>query len=306
MTMDEGRLTIDDGRLTIGSTDALPGRPLPMPPIVNWQSSIDNSSIVHRQSSVQHWTLITDPVGRPGWWHMALDLALLDEAARTGAGFVRLYRWAPWALSFGRHEPVLRRYDRARIERLGIDTVRRPTGGRAVWHARELTYSVSGPSAALGGLAQSYRTIHATLADAVRALGVPATLAPAARPLGVGSGACFASAAGGEVLTMSRKLVGSAQFRRGDAFLQHGSLLLEDDQRLVAQLALEEAPDGGEITLREAANRTISFTEAAAAIAAELGRWEGAWDEPAPELDLESLATRHAARFRDPAWTWRR
>ena len=252
------------------------------------------------------WTLITDPAGRPGWWHMALDLALLDEAARTGAGFVRLYRWAPWALSFGRHEPALRRYDRARIERLGLDTVRRPTGGRAVWHARELTYSVTGPSAAFGGLAESHRTIHAALADALQALGVPATLAPAARPLGAESGACFSSAVGGEVLARGRKLVGSAQVRRRDAFLQHGSLLLEDDQRLVAQLALGHVRGGGEITLREAANRAIPFAEAAAAIAAQLGRWEGAWDGPGPDLNLELLAARHAACFRDPAWTWRR
>jgi len=253
-----------------------------------------------------HWTLITDPAGHPGWWHMALDLALLDEAAHTGAGFVRLYRWSPWALSFGRHEPALQRFDRARIEGLGLDAVRRPTGGRAVWHARELTYAVAGPSAALGGLAQSYRAIHSTLADAVRSMGVPATLAPASRPLPVGSGACFASAAGGEVLAMGRKLVGSAQLRQGDAFLQHGSLLLEDDQRLIAQLTLGHAPSGGEITLREAANRTVSFTEAAAAIAAELGSWDGTWEAPGRDLDLELLAARHQARFRDPAWTWRR
>jgi lipoate-protein ligase A len=253
-----------------------------------------------------HWTLLTDPVPRPGWWQMALDLALLEESVRTGRGFVRFYRWSPWALSFGRHEPALRRYDRGRIEALGLDTVRRPTGGRAVWHARELTYMVSCPIAAFGGLAEGYRAIHALLAEGVRSLGVSVTIARPAQPQPVGAGACFASPVGGEVLALGRKLVGSAQLRQGDAFLQHGSLLLEDNQRLVADVTKGPAPSGEEITLHEAASRAVSFAEAATAIAAALGRWNGTWNEPGPELDLASLAARHEAHFRDSGWTWRR
>src|SRR5512134_3612466 len=84
------------------------------------------------------WTLIVDPAGRPGAENMALDQALLDQAERAGEGFLRLYRWEPFCLSFGRHEPALKRYDRAAVTRRGLDTVRRPTGGRAVWHAREV------------------------------------------------------------------------------------------------------------------------------------------------------------------------
>jgi lipoate-protein ligase A len=237
---------------------------------------------------------------------MALDLALLDEAGRSGTGYVRLYRWSPWALSFGRHEPALRRYDRSQIEALGLDTVRRPTGGRAVWHARELTYAVMAPVAVFGGLAAAYRLIHTTLADGLMALGVPVTIARAERAPDIGAGACFASPAGGEILAMGRKLVGSAQLQQRSAFLQHGSLLLEDDQQLVARLSQGPAPHGVEITLRQAADRTVRFAEAAAAIAAELGRWEGSWSAPGPDLDLGRLVARYEARFRDPAWTWRR
>jgi lipoate-protein ligase A len=306
MMMDEDRLTI--GEWTIDDRQSATGgirRGHPDGAPDDRIASRHGSCVTH-PSSVQDWILLSDDVPRPGWWHMALDLALLEETARVGVGFVRLYRWAPSALSFGRHEPALRRYDRARIEQRGLDAVRRPTGGRAVWHARELTYSVTAPCAAFGGLAESYRTIHATLAGAIRTLGVAAPRAPPARPLTVGSGACFASAAGGEVLAMGRKLVGSAQLRQGNTFLQQGSLLLEDDQQLVAQLTRGQAPCGGEITLREAADRTIAFAEAAAAIAAAMSRWDGQWDGPGPDLDLELLAARHAARFRDPAWTWRR
>ena len=96
---------------------------------------------------------------------MAIDQALLDLAAGEGRAFLRLYRWAPAALSFGRNEPALRRYDRAAIERLGLNPVRRPTGGRAVWHADELTYAVAAPAETPSGrFAEAYRRIHETLA----------------------------------------------------------------------------------------------------------------------------------------------
>ncbi|MBK9067978.1 MAG: hypothetical protein IPL76_14045 [Gemmatimonadetes bacterium] len=252
------------------------------------------------------WTLITDPAGHPGWWHMALDQALLDRAEQTGEGFVRCYRWAPWCLSFGRHEPALRRYDRARLDTAGIDVVRRPTGGRAVWHARELTYAVAAPLAVLGSLAASYHAIHEGLALALGRLGVAASLAPAGRPLDPGAGACFASPAGGEVLVGGRKLVGSAQLRQGRALLQHGSLLLEDDQATVAAFTRGTVPPGGETTLVAACGRPVAFGEVAAAVAAAFRAWPGQWTEVTGGPVLDAVAASHAARFRDPAWTWRR
>ena len=252
------------------------------------------------------WTLITDPAGHPGWWHMALDQALLDRAGRTGEGFVRCYRWAPWCLSFGRHEPALRRYDRTRLEAAGLDVVRRPTGGRAVWHARELTYSVAAPVAALGTLADAYRAIHQVLARAVGRLGVAATLAPTGRPVDPGAGACFASPAGGEVLSGGRKLAGSAQLRQGDALLQHGSLLLEDDQARVAEFTRGVVPPGGEITLAAARGGPVGFEEVAGTVAEEFQRWPGHWTGVTGGPALDAVAADHAVRFRDPAWTWRR
>lgn len=252
------------------------------------------------------WHLILDPAGHPGWRHMALDLALLDRAEQSGEGFVRCYRWDPWCLSFGRHEPAARRYDRARLEADGIATVRRPTGGRAVWHARELTYAVAAPLAAFGGLPAAYQAIHETLARAVGRLGVPATLAPAGRTAGVGTGACFASPVGGEVLAGGRKLVGSAQLRQGSALLQHGSLLLEDDQALVARYTRTAPPPGGEVTLAALLGAAPAFGAVAEAIASEARRWPGTWAELPAGGALEALAAEHAARFRDPAWTWAR
>src|SRR6266704_1185815 len=86
------------------------------------------------------WHLLIDPDGKPGAVNMALDQTLLEEADASGAAFLRLYRWNPPCLSFGRNEPALARYDRERIAARGLAVVRRPTGGRAVWHEHEVTY----------------------------------------------------------------------------------------------------------------------------------------------------------------------
>ena len=239
---------------------------------------------------------------------MAIDAAMLDRSASAGSAFLRLYRWEPYCLSFGRHEPATRRYDRARIREAGLDCVRRPTGGRAVWHARELTYAVAAPLAAFGGLRQAYGAVHGMLAAALRAIGARPTLAGAhPRAVGPGEGPCFASPVGGEVLIDGKKVVGSAQLRQGDAFLQHGSLLLEDDQSLVRSLA--GLPDEGsqDAPLSRLLGRRIEFEEAAAAIAqcADLVLGPMTRPEAVPAIILAG-AQGHAERFRSEAWTWQR
>ncbi len=252
-----------------------------------------------------HWNLLLTPAARPGWWQMALDQALLDEAERTGEGYLRCYQWGPWTLSFGRNEPALRRYDRAAIEGRGLAVVRRPTGGRAVWHAAECTYAVAAPVAVHGSLPAAYQAIHATIARAVERLGTRASLAPATRPLAVGAGACFAAPVGGEVLLGARKVAGSAQLQQGTALLQHGSILLEGDQRVVAEVTVGAAPAGSEVALSAVLGRRVGFAEMAEGLAHEAQAWGGTWRVSGAEV-AEELAARHAARFQDPAWTWRR
>jgi lipoyl(octanoyl) transferase len=254
------------------------------------------------------WTLVLDPAGRPGWQNMALDQALLDLADAEGRGFLRLYRWTPHCLSFGRNEPALRRYDREAIEHQGLDAVRRPTGGRAVWHADELTYSVAAPCTTFGTPAASYQRIHELLAAAVRTLGAPAWIATApARTAALDAGACFASPAGGEVMVGDRKVVGSAQLRQGTALLQHGSLLLGGSQAVVTALTRGQPPADQSATLGDLLARPVRFAEAADAVIRQTDAWGAAWDltgEVPP--DAAAAAERHGARFRSPDWTWRR
>lgn len=251
------------------------------------------------------WTLIPYTAPRPGWWQMALDQALLDEAERTGEGFLRCYRWAPACLSFGRNEPALRRYDRERIESLGLATVRRPTGGRAVWHADECTYAVAAPVDLFGSLAGSYTVLHGWIRDTLGRFGLHATLAASRRTPGLGSGACFSAAAGGEVVVGERKVAGSAQLQQGPAFLQHGSILLSGSQRLVGQVTRGEAAGSSEAPVSELLGRELRFAELAEALRAAAEGWPGEWQLASADR-TEELAARHAERFRDPAWTWRR
>jgi lipoate-protein ligase A len=240
---------------------------------------------------------------------MALDAALLAAAEHHGARTLRLYAWDPPTLSFGRNEPALRRYDGAAIAARGLAVVRRPTGGRAVWHHHEVTYAVAAPVSAFGSLRTSYREIHAMLADALTSLGAAVLLA-ADRPAdGVGAGACFASAAGGEVMALAGgKVVGSAQVRGEAAFLQHGSVLLAANQDVVAGVTVGEATAPSATGLEELIGATRAGWDA---VSAAIHRSASArWGVPAETGTLPS-DVRQAANglvpfYADAAWTWRR
>ena len=250
------------------------------------------------------YTLWVDPLPRPGWANMAIDQTLLERAA-LGERWLRLYRWEPACLSFGRHEPAARRYDRARIDALGFSVVRRPTGGRAVWHARELTYAVTAPAAALGPLRDAYLAIHSILRDAVRSLGAAAELAAPASGTPVDAGACFARAAGGEVVVGHRKVVGSAQLRQDAALLQHGSVLLGDDQRTVAAVTVGHAPSDGSAPLSSLLGRIVVWEEAADAVRrAAATHWGKPVALTAHPAEIIAHAAGHEERYRSSVWTW--
>jgi len=238
---------------------------------------------------------------------MAIDSVLLDRAEHRREGWLRLYSWAPHCLSFGRHEPAARRYDAARIAALGLDVVRRPTGGRAVWHAGELTYAVAAPIAWLGSLREAYVAIHEMLRRALATLGADATLAQTTRTPGVGAGACFAQPAGGEVMVGGRKVIGSAQLRQEEALLQHGSILLENDQSVVGTVSVGSAPPDLAAPLSTLLGRSIERGDVATAVAgAATSSWTGDWDTITEPSDVLDAATLHTDRFRSRAWTWAR
>jgi lipoate-protein ligase A len=250
------------------------------------------------------WRLWIDEMPRPGWTNMAIDHALLERAERQGESWLRLYQWAPHCLSFGRHEPAQLRYDAAQISARGIDTVRRPTGGRAVWHAEELTYSIATPYSPFGTLKAAYLEIHQMLAGAMQTLGVAVSLADWGRTPPLDSGPCFAQPVGGEIMLRGRKVVGSAQLRCGTALLQHGSVLLQDSQHVVRELMKEDRPPG---RLPHPVEPWAEARDVAdAIIAAASRRWEGEWEPGTDEAALLEEASIHYPQYSSAAWTWSR
>ena len=173
---------------------------------------------------------------------MALDDTLLAHARATGTTVVRVYGWTAPTLSFGRNQRAVGLYDPAALAGQEIAVVRRPTGGRAVLHWREVTYAVAAPLGALAPagapLKAAYARINGVLLAALGSLGVDAREAvPAGRsPLPDGA-PCFEVPTGGELVlgtsAGARKLVGSAQWQDEGALLQHGSILVDDDQTRV-------------------------------------------------------------------------
>jgi lipoyl(octanoyl) transferase len=238
---------------------------------------------------------------------MAIDVALLDRAELHGESWLRLYRWDPHCLSFGRHEPALRRYDVRRIHARGLDTVRRPTGGRAVWHARELTYAIAAPSSRFGSLQGAYREIHQTLADALGWLGAAASLAEPSRTVPLDAGACFSQPVGGEVMVQGKKVIGSAQLRSGAAFLQHGSIMLEDEQGVVAELTCDAPVHSSSGSLKAILGQALQCRDVAGHIArAAAERWSAAWEPVEDPEPLLHAAAPYFRQFQSPAWTWAR
>jgi len=198
------------------------------------------------------WRLLRDGA-RDGAENMARDEALLDSAERGSPPTLRLYAWTRPTLSLGAHQPGSDA-DLDACRRLGVDLVRRPTGGGAVLHDAELTYAVAAqvgqgpfPASVIG----VYERIAAALVAGLEGLGVSAE---SARTAGAGRSPadCFARPSSREILVGGRKLIGSAQVRRRGAFLQHGSILIAfDPLRLASVLPAGEADAGGGAMLHE-------------------------------------------------------
>lgn len=260
------------------------------------------------------WRLWIDEQPRPGWSNMAVDMALLDRAEHQDECWLRLYRWDPYCLSFGRHEPASLRYDTERIRDLGLDTVRRPTGGRAVWHGAELTYAVASPIVTFGSIPAAYHEIHQVLGRALGDLGLETALAPRTRLAGLDAGGCFTQPVGGEVLVSGRKVVGSAQLRRGSALLQHGSILLHDQQSFVSSLLRNSWPHETRCSITHTAFHLVdgggrpvpAATMAGAVARAAALHWTGAWEQITDPRSVLSAARAHASHFQSSSWTWAR
>lgn len=163
----------------------------------------------------------------PGAANMARDRELLAAYRQDSDPWLRLYRWSPPAVSLGYHQDS-QDFDTSALAARGYDLVRRPTGGRAILHAEELTYAVVGtsPSSLFGStLHSTYRSINAALLTFLAALGLQGEISRGESRAARHGLVCFHSAGQHEIKVKGRKLIGSAQRRIGRVFLQHGSIL---------------------------------------------------------------------------------
>jgi lipoate-protein ligase A len=176
------------------------------------------------------WRLILDDVVMDGAWNMALDRAIqLTHSIGESPPTLRLYRWKRPTVTLGRFQAA-DGIDRDLCASLGIDVVRRYTGGRGVLHDDELTYSVCvGTAEGIPrGTVASYRMLCAALVEAYRLLGVDAGLTRRERG-DSSSPACYLLTSLADVSLGAMKLSGSAQVWSGDTVLQHGSFVRARD-----------------------------------------------------------------------------
>jgi lipoyl(octanoyl) transferase len=239
------------------------------------------------------WRLILSAPAR-GSWNMAVDEAILEAAGRGLAPpTIRLYAWMPPCLSLGFRQP-LADLDFEALRNRGWDLVRRPTGGRSILHTDELTYSVCGPYSEprlAGSVLESYRRLSAALLHALHSLDIPAETHPElVKPQGEqdtslveesNGPVCFEVPSSYESTAQGKKLIGSAQSRKREGVLQHGSLPLSGDLTRITQVLIfpevGESQAGLEAARQQAASRLLER-----AITAEVCRGQSlTWDQAA-------------------------
>jgi lipoate-protein ligase A len=279
-----------------------------------------NASIMEEINPNQ-WRVIYSGSHR-GPQNMAVDEALLES---VGAGrslpTLRLYGWVPGCLSLGYAQP-LTDIDRLALEAQGWDLVRRPTGGKAILHADELTYAIVAPAnhpALRGGVLESYRRLSQGLIAGVQRLGLvvdppiggmPSAGAPK-NPI------CFEAPSAYEITSGGKKLLGSAQLRRKDGILQHGSLPLFGDLSRICLTLRYEDPQARRKARKQLLERAttveamlkqeIESTYAAQSLQSGFEDALGWTFIPGPltEAEITRANELEDERYADPAWTGR-
>ena len=254
---------------------------------------------------------------RDGAWNMALDEAI---ARAVGAGqvpaTVRFYGWGTPTVSLGCLQATPGLIARTVCHERGMGVVRRPTGGRAVLHDDELTYSVCVPLDGFwdrAGVAESFRLIGAGLVAGLRRIGIPATLGKKGDGFSTDARAeaCFQIRHMPAILVAGEKLIGSAQRRWDGVLLQHGSLLLGIDlemQQAVFPAWPRNDSNGGVTSLKALLSNVPPRSDMERAL---LDGWADILrvtpcpgDLTAAERDAAERLVRE--QYANPSWTWRR
>lgn len=256
--------------------------------------------------------------------NMAVDEAILyAHAAGKVPPTLRFYGWRPAAVSIGYFQSMEKEIDLEACRRLGVDWVRRPTGGRAVLHDIEVTYSaVVSLSILPGTVLETYRVLSQGLLEGMRILGVAAEMSTA-DPKEImkeheTTAACFDVPSWYELVAQGKKVIGSAQTRHEDTLLQHGAIILHfDPEKMTSVLRfpseevrarVARALGGRAAGLSDLAGRELSFGEVQEAMAQGFSRGMGIQVDEGSLTAGEVEEARRLARdkYASPEWTYRK
>lgn len=186
--------------------------------------------------------------------NMKIDSDLLDDAIKTNSKdrIFRLYGWEPACISLGKNQSD-KFIDYNVLKKYNIDIVRRITGGRALLHDKELTYSFITSAENLKNgesVIESYKEISQILIDIFNKLGIPLTLGGESS-IHTKFDYCMLISTGADLCYRGKKFIGSAQCRKQGYILQHGSILLDYNKELLEELFKEEVSTDSIISLKE-------------------------------------------------------
>lgn len=186
--------------------------------------------------------------------NMLIDAQILNDCINTQSKepVFRLYGWAPKAISLGKNQKA-DFINNDLFSELGVDCVRRLTGGRALLHDKELTYSYVSPVGIIPNgekVVDSYKFISQILIDVFNELGVTLTIGGCPKHI-THNNYCMSVSTGADLCWNNRKFIGSAQFRKQGYVLQHGSILFDCDELLINRLFDEKTDFSSIVTLKE-------------------------------------------------------
>ena len=271
--------------------------------------------------SISTWRLLKTKAA-PGPWNMAVDEAVLEAVCdRKSLPTLRLYAWEPACLSIG-YAQSMDEVDRQALSQNGWNLVRRPTGGRAILHTDELTYSVVGWSndpRLDGGVLESYQRLSQALLLGLQKLSLPAKIneKKSSPDQGDAKPICFEVPSNYEITAGGKKLIGSAQARKKSGVLQHGTLPLRGDLSRITQVLSNDDTDdrvsagrrllSRATTVEKVVKRVVSWDEAAEAFALAFSEHLNLeWVEDMLSAEEQERADELVKiKYGAPAWTQR-
>jgi lipoate-protein ligase A len=262
-----------------------------------------------KERNMRRWRLIVDLEPQSGARNMAIDEFLFNSLKEKDT-VLRFYTWRRPTASLGSGQKLEKVLNLEVCQRLGVDIVRRPTGGKLVLHHREITYSLCSSDTEIfpATLDGSYRLISEALLAGLKLMGLRAEMAALTDATYARSTLpCFARPARHEIVIDGRKIIGSAQRRLGHRFLQHGSIPLSPQGELLQQIV--PAPDPNlslrMISLEEALGRKIEPREAISFFLEGFKRFFNLdWEEkPLTPAELKEVELLEKYRYNHPFWT---